>query len=390
MNHSVPDFLESFAKLIATPSVSSIDPFLDLGNREIIELLADWLADLGFRIELMTIPEYPKKLNLIACLGSGEGGLVLSGHTDTVPFDDGKWQQDPFTLTERDNRLYGLGSSDMKCFFPLVIDVVRNMDLKKLHQPLYFLATADEESTMSGAQALANSGRKLGRYAMIGEPTGLKPVHMHKGILIESIKLTGQAGHSSNPALGNSALEGMYAVISGLMAWRKKIQQQHTNDQFAVPVPTLNFGSIHGGDNPNRICAECTLIVDIRLMPDMKLEPVRAEMREVISRAVEGSGLVLEVHSVFNGAPSMHTDPGSEIVRLAEKLSGHASGSVAFSTEAPYLNSMGMQTVVFGPGDIDQAHQANEYIAMDRIQPMLDILQKMIGHFCVEENSYAN
>ncbi|OGT71974.1 MAG: acetylornithine deacetylase [Gammaproteobacteria bacterium RIFCSPLOWO2_02_FULL_47_50] len=390
MNNNVPAFMESFSRLIATPSVSSIDPLLDLGNREIIELLADWLADLGFRIELMTIPEYPKKLNLIACLGSGEGGLVLSGHTDTVPFDDGKWQQDPFTLTERDNRLYGLGSSDMKCFFPLVIDVIRNMDLKKLHQPLYILATADEESTMSGAQALADSGRKLGRYAMIGEPTGLKPVHMHKGIIIESIKLTGQAGHSSNPALGNSALEGMYAVISGLMAWRKKIQQQHTNDQFAVPVPTLNFGSIHGGDNPNRICAECTLIVDIRLMPDMKLEPVRAEMREVISRAVEGSGLVLEVHSVFNGAPSMHTDPGSEIVRLAEKLSGHASGSVAFSTEAPYLNSMGMQTVVFGPGDIDQAHQANEYIAMDRIQPMLDILQKMIGHFCVEENSYAN
>ena len=382
--------MESFSRLIATPSVSSIDPLLDLGNREIIELLADWLADLGFRIELMTIPEYPKKLNLIACLGSGEGGLVLSGHTDTVPFDDGKWQQDPFTLTERDNRLYGLGSSDMKCFFPLVIDVIRNMDLKKLHQPLYILATADEESTMSGAQALADSGRKLGRYAMIGEPTGLKPVHMHKGIIIESIKLTGQAGHSSNPALGNSALEGMYAVISGLMAWRKKIQQQHTNDQFAVPVPTLNFGSIHGGDNPNRICAECTLIVDIRLMPDMKLEPVRAEMREVISRAVEGSGLVLEVHSVFNGAPSMHTDPGSEIVRLAEKLSGHASGSVAFSTEAPFLNSMGMQTVVFGPGDIDQAHQANEYIAMDRIQPMLDILQKMIGHFCVEETGYAN
>ena len=390
MNHSVPDFLESFAKLIATPSVSSIDPLLDLGNREIVELLADWLESLGFNIELMPIPDHPKKTNLIACLGNGEGGLVLSGHTDTVPFNEDKWQQDPFKLTERDNKLYGLGTSDMKCFFPLIINVIRNMDLKKLNQPLYILATADEESTMSGAQALADSGRKLGRYAMIGEPTGLKPVHMHKGILIESIKLTGQAGHSSNPALGNSALEGMYAVISALMAWRKEIQQQHVNDQFAVPVPTLNFGSIHGGDNPNRICAECTLTIDMRLMPDMVLEQVRADMREVISRSVEGSGLVLEVHSVFNGAPSMHTDPGSKIVRLAEKLSGHASGTVAFSTEAPYLDSMGMQTVVLGPGDIDQAHQANEYIAMDRIQPMLDILQKMIGHFCVEENSYAN
>src|SRR3970282_2241358 len=146
MNNNVPAFMESFSRLIATPSVSSIDPLLDLGNREIIELLADWLEGLGFCIELMPIPEYPKKMNLIACLGSGEGGLVLSGHTDTVPFDDGKWQQDPFTLTERDNRLYGLGSSDMKCFFPLVIYVIRNMDLKKLHQPLFILATADAET----------------------------------------------------------------------------------------------------------------------------------------------------------------------------------------------------------------------------------------------------
>lgn len=390
MNQHVPAFMENFSRLIATPSVSSIDSLLDLGNREIIELLAEWLEGLGFSIELMPIPDDPKKLNLIACLGSGEGGLALSGHTDTVPFDEGKWQQDPFVLTKRDNRLYGLGSSDMKCFFPMVIDVIRNMNLKKLRQPLYILATADEESTMSGARALADSGWKLGRHALIGEPTGLTPVHMHKGILIESIKLTGRAGHSSNPALGNSALEGMYAVISALMEWRKELQQQYINDQFAVPVPTLNFGSIHGGDNPNRICAECTLTVDVRLMPDMMLESVRAEMRNVVTGAVHGSGLVVDVHSVFNGAPSMHTDPDSEIVKVAEQLSGHPSGTVAFSTEAPFLNSMGMQTVVLGPGDIDQAHQANEYIAMDRIQPMLDILQKMIGHFCVEETSHAN
>jgi acetylornithine deacetylase len=390
MNHQVPAFMESFSRLIATPSVSSIDPLLDLGNREIIDLLADWLENMGFRIELMTIPEYPKKMNLIAHMGSGEGGLVLSGHTDTVPFDEGKWLQDPFVLTERDNRLYGLGSSDMKCFFPVIIDVVRSMDLKKLCQPLYILATADEESTMSGAQALAKSGRKLGRHALIGEPTGLMPVHMHKGILIEAIKLTGRSGHSSNPALGNSALEGMYAVISALMEWRKELQQQYINDQFAVPVPTLNFGSIHGGDNPNRICAECTLTVDVRLMPDMMLETVRADMRDVISRSVTGSGLVVDVHSIFNGAPSMHTDPASEIVKVAEQLSGHPSGSVAFGTEAPFLNSMGMQTVVLGPGDIDQAHQANEYVALDRIQPMQEILQKMIGHFCVEETGYVN
>lgn len=167
-----PELFESFAELIAIPSVSSIDPHLDQGNRKAIELLAGWLDDLGFRIELMPVSDNPEKLNLIACLGHGEGGLVLSGHMDTVPYDEGAWQQDPFVLTEKNNRFYGLGTSDMKCFFPLVMDTIRRLDVKKIHRPLFILATADEESTMAGALALVDSGRALGRHALIGEPTG--------------------------------------------------------------------------------------------------------------------------------------------------------------------------------------------------------------------------
>ena len=390
MNNHAPHFMESFKKLIATPSISSIDPSLDQGNRESVELLANWLEDMGFSIELMPVDQQSGKANLIACLGSGDNGLVLSGHTDTVPCNVDLWQQDPFILTEKDNRLYGLGTSDMKCFFPMVIDVLSKMDLKNLSQPLYILATADEESTMSGAQALVDSGRKLGRHALIGEPTGLIPINMHKGILMESIRLTGRAGHSSNPALGNSALEGMHAVISALMAWRKELQQNYINNNFRVPVPTLNFGSIKGGDNPNRICAECLLTVDLRLLPEMDHQSIKDGLHQVVNRAVAGSGLMVMIEDIFSGVPAMHTDANAEIVKLAEKLSGHTASTVAFGTEGPYLNAMGMETVILGPGDIDQAHQANEYLALERIQPMMDILTKMIGYVCIEDMKHVN
>lgn len=390
MSHRSPEFMESFAKLIAIPSISSIDPSLDQSNRPITDLLANWLEDLGFSVELMPVKQQSGKVNLIACLGSGEGGLVLSGHTDTVPCNPDRWQQDPFILTEKDRRLYGLGTSDMKCFFSIVIDVLAKMDLKNIRQPLYILTTADEESNMSGARALVDSGRRFGRQALIGEPTGLVPINMHKGILMESIKLTGRAGHSSNPSLGNSALEGMHAVIGALMVWRNKLQQTYTNDSFKVPVPTLNFGSIRGGDNPNRICAECVLTVDLRLLPEMEHEIIKSELYQVVNQSVEGSGLIVNIEAIFKGVPAMHTDANAEIVKLAEQFSGHSASTVAFGTEGPYLNSMGMETVILGPGDIDQAHQANEYLALDRIKPMMDILTGMIGHICIGEKENVN
>jgi len=383
MNRQIPAFREQLTSLIATPSVSSPDPGVDMSNRPVVDLLAAWLADAGFAVEIMRVSQAPDKVNLIAVAGKGEGGLVLSGHTDTVPFDHFGWQQDPFVLTERDNRLYGLGVSDMKCFFPIVLDVVRELDLTKLKHPLYVLATCDEESTMSGAKALVEMHRTLGRYALIGEPTGLKPVNMHKGVLFETIKLIGQSGHASNPGLGRSALEGMNAVINRLSAWRNELQQQQSNPAFMIPVPTLNFGSIHGGDSPNRICGQCELRIDMRFLPGMDLGELRAGIRRNVLESIDGRGLVAEFDLFPPELPSLYTANESEIVRLAERLSGVATGSVGFGTEGPYLNALGMDTVVLGPGDIDVAHQANEYLALERIEPMKKIVSELIKHFCM-------
>ncbi len=396
MSKQIPEMLERFSQLVAAPSVSSTDPQWDQSNRGVVDLLAGWLEDIGFNVEIIPVPAEPgsasskEKFNLIACLyggkGEGEGGLVLSGHTDTVPFSAESWSQDPFKLTENEGRLHGLGICDMKSFFPMVMEVAQQLNVHDLQQPLYVLATADEESTMSGARALAGYGKSLGRHALIGEPTGLMPVYMHKGILMESIKIKGQAGHSSDPALGNSALEGMHTVISAIMDWRKELQKQFQDTRFSVPEPTINFGTIHGGDNPNRICADCELTIDLRLMPEMELEKIRSGLRTLVSESIAGSGLSVEYESIFDGIPGFETDINSEVIQVAEKLTGREPGTVAFGTEGPYLNAMGMDTVILGPGDIDQAHQANEYLSLDRIPPMLDILTRMVDHFCIRSN----
>lgn len=376
-------------KLIGAPSVSSVSPDWDTSNAQVIDLLAEWCETAGFRVERLPIAGHPGKFNLVASAGQGPDGLVLSGHTDTVPYDDARWSSDPFTLSEKDDRWYGLGTCDMKGFFAVVLDAIRDLDLSRLRQPLILIATADEESSMCGAKALLDTHRRLGRHAVIGEPTGLKPVRLHKGIGMEAIRLTGRSGHSSDPALGVNALEGMHQAIAELLAWRAELQQRYRNPLFAVQEPTVNLGHIHGGDNPNRICAHCELHFDIRPLPGMDLDELRSQIDQRIGARLADSGLQFERVSLFEGIPAMDTPGDSPIVRAAESLTGHSAGAVAFGTEGPYLNEMGMQTVIMGPGSIDQAHQPDEYLALDQLKPAAEIIRQLVERFCLAEAASA-
>ncbi|MGD8587438.1 MAG: acetylornithine deacetylase [Chromatiales bacterium] len=380
----IPDFLQITRELIACPSVSSVNPAWDMGNRGVIELLEGWLNHLGFKTEILSIAGHPNKFNLIASIGSGPGGLVLSGHTDTVPFDAEKWHSNPLRLEERGNRLYGMGTADMKGFFAVVLEAVRSLPLKRLNRPLILIGTADEESSMCGAKALTELPRKLGRHAVIGEPTGLRPIRMHKGIAMEAIRLTGKSGHSSNPDLGVSALEGMYRVIGEVLAWRRELQQQHRNPAFEVPFPTLNLGHIHGGDNPNRICGQCELQFDLRQLPGMELDHLRGELRDRLDRLLVESDLSWKLIPLFEGIPAMETPAEAAIVKALESLTGHPAGAVAFGTEGPYLNRMGLETVICGPGFIDQAHQPDEYLPLEHVQPGIELIQSLIKKFCLD------
>lgn len=378
-------YTEQLSLLVAEPSVSCAVASLDTSNKAVIHLLANWLEALEFSIEILAIPHHPGKFNLIATLGQGEGGLVLSGHSDTVPVDAHLWQSDPFTLTERQHKLYGLGATDMKGFFPVILEAVRAFKASDLNQPIIVLVTADEESSMSGARALVAAGAPRARYAVIGEPTGLVPINMHKGIMMESVRVLGASGHSSNPALGNNALETMHLVLGELIEYRRSLQARYRNPGFEIALPTLNLGCIHGGDGANRICGACELHFDLRALPGMDNHELRGEIQTRLAAIAESRHIDIVFSSLFEGVQAFHQDGDSALVRACETLTGNPAASVAFATEAPFLQALGMQTVVMGPGSIDQAHQPDEYISIAQIEPAVATLRGLIQKFCIAE-----
>lgn len=377
---SVPDFSSRLSQLIHTPSISSNDVKWDMSNQAVIALLANWLADLHFDIKIQPISD--NKSNLIARFGSGSGGLILSGHTDTVPYDQTLWDQDPFQLTEKNNRLYGLGSCDMKGFFSFTIEAFLQFQPKQFTKPLYIVATCDEESTMSGARALDQQLPDSVDAVIIGEPTLLQPIRKHKGIMFNQIVITGKSGHSSNPSLGNNAIEAMYDVIGVLLSLQTSLQRQYHHIDFAVQYPTLNLGCIHGGDNVNRICGQCELHFDLRSLPAMSTQKVMAELDEALEKISQLKQVKITRKLLTEEVPAFEQAEHTKLVMLAETLTAQQSSAVAFATEAPFFHNKGLNTIILGPGSIDQAHQPNEFLALDQIKPGVKILTQFIQHYC--------
>ncbi len=382
----MPPLTERMTQLIGSPSISSADPQIDQSNLGVIHHLAEWSETLGFKVEIETVA--PGKANLIATLGpstSGTvpGGLVLSGHTDTVPCNPELWHSDPFCATLRDDRLYGLGSCDMKGFFAIALEAASRFKAKDLKEPLILIGTADEESSMSGARQLLASSRQLGRKAVIGEPTGLQPIRVHKGVMMEAIRVKGRAGHSSDPSLGANAILGMHQVISALIALQEELKARYRHPAFKVDYPTLNLGAIHGGDNPNRICGHCETLIDIRPLPGMSIETVQALLEERLSGLFsKDSGLGIEILPLFPGVPPFETPAEAELTRYLESATGKSAGAVAFGTEGPFFSALGLETLILGPGSIDQAHQPDEFLSLSDIAPGISLFENLIGRYC--------
>ena len=379
MAQRLPSTREMIGELIATPSISCVHADIDMSNRAVIDKIADWSESLGFEVEIQDVAA--GKFNLVARSASGSDGLVLSGHTDTVPCDPALWSSDPFSASERDDRIYGLGSCDMKSFIALALAASSRCNLAKLKRPLTLVATADEETTMGGARLIADNGRRLGRYCVIGEPTGLVPIRQHKGSLTMAVEFIGQSGHASDPSLGNNALEGMYDYMTALFAYRERIQAQHNDPAFTIPTPTMNLGHIHGGDNSNRICGACKLYIDIRFLPTMSYAALQADLEEMAAQVAAAHGLELRTET-FGEGRAMNTDEASEIAQYLTHLTGKRSASAAFGTEAPYFNAMQTETIVIGPGSINQAHQPDEFLPIAQIDPTIRMLEDLIERFC--------
>ncbi len=379
---SLPNFSQAISQLIALPSISSSQASWDQSNQQVIDLLAAWFETLGFSINVQMVPNAVGKYNLLAKLGSGQGGLLLAGHSDTVPFDEDRWLSDPLKITDRDNKLFGLGSCDMKGFFAFILQACLKIDPAKLTKPLYVLATADEETTMAGARFFANNSEIKPDVAIIGEPTNLVPVVMHKGHMSHKITIKGQAGHSSQPSNGVNAIEIIHQVISQLFKLKEQLENNYQNTAFDVQAPTLNLGAIHGGDNANRICGHCELDIDIRSLPGMKDSDLVAWLAEILAPIAKKYPGRLTITELDPSSPSFEQASESELVLTSEKFSGHKCCAVNYATEAPFIQQLGCQTIVMGPGSIKQAHQPNEYLAHSEIIKTEQLLARLIKHYC--------
>ncbi|MBE0365149.1 acetylornithine deacetylase [Pseudoalteromonas ulvae UL12] len=377
-----PTFLDMYQQLIASPSISATVEHLNLSNRGVIDLIATWAESLGFQCEISELSDAPGKFNLIAKLGDGDGGLMLAGHTDTVPFDDSRWQVDPFQLTLREDKLYGLGSIDMKGFFAFIFDALQSIDLTKQKKPLIILATADEETTMAGAQQIAKHDNLKPERCIIGEPTDMVPVFMHKGHMSAAIRVIGKAGHSSDPDAGLNAIEIMHLVTANLLKLKEQLKNNYSISHFAVPYPTLNLGHIHGGDNANRICGCCELHIDIRPLPGISIPELQALLLNAVQSINERYPNSVEVIDLHDPIPAFTGTTDSSLVKLAEAISGQPAQAVNYCTEAPFIQQLGCQTIVMGPGSIRQAHQPDEFLAVEKIKPTQAMIKELILQSC--------
>ncbi|MBD1582084.1 acetylornithine deacetylase [Pseudoalteromonas sp. S16_S37] len=379
-----PTFLGMYQQLIANPSISALDDALNMSNRPVIDLLASWCESLGFNVEITELESAPGKFNLLAKRGQGHGGLMLAGHTDTVPFDDSRWNFNPFKLEQHDNRLYGLGSIDMKGFFAFVLDAIKTLDEQGAvqTQPLLILATADEETTMAGAQQVAKHCDLKPARCIIGEPTDMTPVYTHKGHMSSAIRVVGRSGHSSDPERGLNAIEIMHKVIAKLLHLKEELKNKYSLGDFAIPYPTLNLGHIHGGDNANRICGCCELHIDLRPLPGLSIKELQALLLEAVAplnAQYPNSVSVIDLHDPI---PAFSGKTDSALVKLAEQISQTKAVAVNYCTEAPFIQQLGCETIVMGPGSIEQAHQPDEYLAMEKIAPAQQQIRQLINELC--------
>ncbi|MDY6336144.1 MAG: acetylornithine deacetylase [Succinivibrionaceae bacterium] len=377
----LPTFAERLREIVSLNSISSEEPELDQSNESVIRCLERWLRELGFDVTLIKVKEKPLKYDLLARLGEGDGGLLLSGHTDTVPADPASWKSDPLSLTETEDRYTGLGSIDMKGFFAFAADAAASFSGKKLREPLYILATSDEETTMNGAKAFMEQASIRPRAVIIGEPTSLTPVYKHKGYMAFRVIAHGRRAHSSNPAEGINAIEIMHRAIAGIMKFRDNLKKFRSSD-FKVPEPTLNIGIIRGGDSPNSVPDTCVMQFDVRPTELTPVDFIEKEVRKAIAQSAGEYSGSIEIEDLYPPLPAFGGGLEQPVVKKLAELSGNEPVTVGYATEAGLLSALTQNTVVFGAGSISNAHQPDEYLLKKEIEPMSRILREIICLIC--------
>ena len=370
---------ELLARLVAFDSTSSNS------NADIAAFIAGYLDRPSVAIERIH-DESGEKLNLLIHSGppsSNRAGLVLSGHMDVVPARETGWDSDPFRLDERHGNFYGRGTADMKGFLALAINAVAKIDPAALRNPLVLLLTYDEEVGCLGAKRFVDEWNEPSRIpvnTIIGEPTSLEAVRLHKGHLKLRVVTHGRAAHSGYPHLGLNAIEKAGEALRLLAALREQLQSerpQHSQFFPEVPFVPLNVGTIHGGAAINVVPDHCEIEVGLRLLPGMQSEEVVGR----IESALEGTADV----ELISDSPPLLVSEDAEIHRTVSGMVGQqGTQSVSFATDGGWLQKLGLECVLFGPGTIKVAHRPNEFLPRGEFEQASGLLDRLIHRYCVE------
>ncbi len=372
---------EILSDLIGFSSISS------QSNLDIIEYLAKILRALGADVDVHK-DESEKKANLYGRIGPDiPGGILLSGHSDVVPVEDQEWSNDPFEMIERDGKLFGRGSCDMKGFIACAMAAAESYAGMDLKRPVHFAFTYDEEVGCLGAQALANFLRdreNLPSVAIIGEPTMMRCIEGHKGVCEFETEFDGLEGHSSLPDLGVNAVEFAVRYVSKLMEIREALKPlAPSGSRFDPPWSTLSVGLVEGGVAPNVIASKAKVEWECRPVQDSDYQFIKNEISGFVEKE-----LLPQMRAVYDGADVRVRTIGevvglepieeNEAKEIVMALTGdNRADVVSFGTEAGIFQSLGMSAVVCGPGSIEQAHKADEFVSIEQIQACLDMLQAL-------------
>ncbi|HSS52317.1 MAG TPA: acetylornithine deacetylase, partial [Thermoanaerobaculia bacterium] len=356
-------------------------------NLPLADFLCDYLDRPGVRISRVPSAD-GEKTNVVAWVGpeptGDRRGLVLSGHMDVVPAEEDGWTSDPFTLTDGGDRWVARGACDMKGFLAVATNLAAEAD--RLRAPLALVFTYDEEVGTLGAKRLTESfpdAAALPRNAVIGEPTSLRVARTHKGHFKMRVTLHGVAAHSGYPHLGTNAIEPAGRVIEALAALRRELEAETpiNRELFPeVPFVPLNVGTVHGGSAINVVPDRCVVEVGVRPLPGI----ASGDLIERVDRAVRtaASPLTPDIE-LLSDSPPLLLDEASPIHRHLCSLVGQTAGaSVSFATDAGWLQRLGLDCAIFGPGSIAVAHKPNEHLPKPEFAAARELLTRTIHHFC--------
>lgn len=363
-------------------------------NLELIAFVQRYLADLGVDCELFH-NDGRTKASLYATIGPRDkGGIVLSGHTDVVPVEGQAWSVDPFRLTEKNGRLYGRGTADMKGFLACVLAAAPRFVERKLSMPVHIAFSYDEEVGCLGVRPMLAELEKRAhkpRLCIIGEPTEMKPVLGHKGKLAMRCRVKGAACHSAYAPYGVNAIQYAARLIGRLERIGEELAQpEHQDERFDPPYSTVQTGIVTGGRALNIVPAECEFDFEVRSVPGFDAQSVaeriesyaQAELLPKMRKVQADTDICFEP---LNAYPGLATPPDSEAAQLLSVISERRDfGTVAFGTEGGLFTRAGIPTVVCGPGSMEQGHKPDEFVSVDQLGRCDAMLTRLVEHLARE------